>query len=237
VNPRIKSSACLEEFAMPIERIPDDERFAALRRAMVEEQMRARGIRSERVLSAVLAVPRHVFVGKEHLDSAYADRPIEIGEGQTVAQPFMVAAMAEALELSGAEKVLEVGTGSGYSAAVLSLLAAQVYTIEKYPSLAAEARRRLDELGCHNVFVYAGDGSAGLQSAAPYGAISVAAAAPDVPAPLVDQLAESGRMVIPVGDSENQELLLVTKRCGKIDSRRLHYCRFVPLTGRHGFAG
>jgi len=237
VNPRIKWSTRLEEFAMPIERNPDDEPFAALRRAMVEEQMRARGIRSERVLSAMLAVPRHLFVPEVHLDSAYADRPIEIGEGQTVAQPFMVAAMAEALELSGAEKVLEVGTGSGYSAAVLSLLAAQVYTIEKYPSLAAEARRRLDELGCHNVFVYAGDGSAGLQSAAPYSAISVAAAAPDVPAPLVDQLAESGRMVIPVGNSENQELLLVTKRCGKIDSRRLHYCRFVPLTGRHGFAG
>jgi protein-L-isoaspartate(D-aspartate) O-methyltransferase len=222
---------------MPIERNPDDERFAALRRAMVEEQMRDRGIRSEQVLSAMLAVPRHLFVPKEHLDSAYADRPMEIGEGQTVAQPFMVAAMAEALELSGTEKLLEVGTGSGYSAAVLSLLAAQVYTIEKYPSLAAEARRRLDGLGRQNVFVYAGDGSVGLQSAAPFGAISVAAAAPHVPAPLVDQLAESGRMVIPVGDSENQELLLVTKIGRKIDSRRLHYCRFVPLTGRHGFAG
>jgi protein-L-isoaspartate(D-aspartate) O-methyltransferase len=237
VNPRIKSPACLEEFAMPFGRNPDGEPFAALRRAMVEEQMRARGIRSEQVLRAMLAVPRHLFVPEEHLDSAYADRPIEIGEGQTVAQPFMVAAMAEALELSGAEKVLEVGTGSGYSAAVLSLLAAQVYTVEKYPSLAAEARRRLDGLGCRNVSVYAGDGSVGLQSAAPFDAISVAAAAPDVPAPLVDQLAQSGRMVIPVGISENQELLLVTKRGGKIDSRRLHYCRFVPLTGRHGFAG
>jgi protein-L-isoaspartate(D-aspartate) O-methyltransferase len=237
VNQRIKSPACLEEFAMPIGRNPDGEPFAALRRAMVEEQMRARGIRSEQVLRAMLAVPRHLFVPEEHLDSAYADRPIEIGEGQTVAQPFMVAAMAEALELSGAERVLEVGTGSGYSAAVLSFLAAQVYTIEKYPSLAAEARRRLDGLSCRNVFVYAGDDSVGLQSAAPFDAISVAAAAPDVPAPLVDQLAESGRMVIPVGNSENQELLLVTKRGGKIDSRRLHYCRFVPLTGRHGFAG
>ncbi len=204
---------------------------------MVEEQIRARGISSARVLEAMRTVPRHLFVPSEHIDSAYADHPIEIGEGQTISQPFMVAAMAAALDLRGTESVLEVGTGSGYSAAVLSLLAMKVYTIERYASLADSARQRLARFGYRNIYVYTDDGSAGLSSAAPFDAIAVAAAAPRMPKPLTEQLGEGGRLVVPVGAGEDQELILATKSNGEIRSRTVAYCRFVPLTGRYGFGG
>jgi protein-L-isoaspartate(D-aspartate) O-methyltransferase len=216
---------------------PVDERFASARHAMVETQIRARGIQSERVLEAMRNVPRHLFVPEERCDLAYEDRPVDIGEHQTASQPFMVAAMAAALDLNGSENLLEIGAGSGYAAAVLSLLVRQVYAVEKYPSLAANTRERLVRLGYHNVTIHLGDGSQGLPEFAPYDAISVAAAAPQLPEPLVEQLAEGGRMVIPVGDSENQELLLVRKHSGKIETRTVSYCRFVPLTGRYGFGG
>lgn len=237
MSPRIQPAAGVKESAIPADARSDDQRFAALRRAMVEEQIRARGISSERVLEAMRTVPRHLFVPPERIDSAYADHPIEIGEGQTISQPFMVAAMAAVLELRGTETVLEVGTGSGYSAAVLSLLAARIYTVEKYPMLAESARQRLDGLGYRNVFVEIGDGSAGFPSGAPFDAIAVAAAAPKVPAPLAEQLAEGGRLVVPVGESENQELVLATKTNGTVSSRVVAYCRFVPLMGRYGFGG
>jgi protein-L-isoaspartate(D-aspartate) O-methyltransferase len=175
--------------------------FEELRRAMVREQIRERGIVSTRVLNAMLAVPRHLFVPEECVAAAYQDQPLPIGEGQTISQPFMVAAMTEALELSGTGRVLEVGTGSGYQAAVLSLLAQQVHTVETHASLAAAAQHRLARLGYANVQVHVGDGTLGWQEAAPYAAIVVTAAAPAIPPPLVEQLAEGGRLIIPVGET------------------------------------
>jgi protein-L-isoaspartate(D-aspartate) O-methyltransferase len=209
--------------------------FAQLRRSMVDEQIRERGIGSPRLLEAMLAVPRHEFVPAEHISGAYADQPLPIDEGQTISQPFMVAAMTDALELIGSERVLEVGTGSGYQAALLSLLAAEVHTVETHASLAVAARRRLARLGYSNVHVYISDGTLGLPAAAPFDAIVVTAAAPRVPPPLIEQLAEGGRLVIPVGQADQQELLQVRKSGGKTTSRVLHYCRFVPLVGRYGW--
>jgi protein-L-isoaspartate(D-aspartate) O-methyltransferase len=209
--------------------------YAAFRKQMVERQLRARGIHDERVLNAMLTVPREEFVPAEMRDLAYMDRPISIGEEQTISQPYMVASMAEALHLSGKEKVLEVGTGSGYAAAILSRLANFVHTLESRPALATAAAERLVHLGFANVSVHTSDGSLGFSEAAPFDAIVVAAAAPSAPQPLVDQLAEGGRLVIPVGVGELQDLTLVQRRDNAIHSSVLYQCRFVPLTGRHGF--
>lgn len=212
----------------------EDPQFAAARREMVEKQLRARGIRSERVLQAMLKVPRHAFVPAEEMNSAYADRPVAIGAEQTISQPFMVAAIAEGLALAGHERLLEVGAGSGYSAAVMSLLCARVFAMELDESLTQRARAKLAELGYSNVDVRSGDGSAGLPGEAPFDAIAVAAAAPEIPAPLKEQLAEGGRLVIPVGPPEEQELLLVRREGAEMKISRLHFCRFVPLTGQYG---
>ena len=209
--------------------------FEALRRDMVARQIRERGIHSGRVLEAMAAVPRHLFVAQENVRDAYADEPLPIGEGQTISQPFMVAAIADALSLKGHERVLEVGAGSGYQAAVLSLLAWNVIGIETQAHLAAAARERLARLGYANVRVEEDDGSLGWPVAAPYEAILVTAAAPAVPAPLVDQLAEGGRLVIPVGSPREQELLRIVKRDGRTTRQSLYACRFVPLVGRYGW--
>jgi protein-L-isoaspartate(D-aspartate) O-methyltransferase len=205
------------------------------RRGMVQEQIRDRGIQDPRVLDAMLRVPRHQFVSEDFVAGAYADQPLPIGEGQTISQPYMVAAMTQALELAGDERVLEIGTGSGYQAAVLAVLAREVHSVESVASLAAVAQERLARLGYENVHVHSGDGTLGWPEAAPYDAIVVTAAAPQVPQPLVEQLAEGGRMVIPVGPATEQELLLVRKIEGRVTSETLHYCRFVPLLGRHGW--
>ena len=202
---------------------------------MVERQLRKRDIRSPRVLEAMNSVPRHLFVPSEHIGDAYADTPLPIGVGQTISQPFMVAAMADALLLAGSEKVLEIGAGSGYQAAVLSLLAREVIAIESQPSLAEAARARLSRLGYNNVRVETGDGSLGWPPDAPYDAILVTAAAPYVPPPLLEQLADGGRLVIPVGPAKQQELLRVIKREGRITRESLFACRFVPLLGRFGW--
>lgn len=209
--------------------------FDEQRRAMVEQQIRLRGIASPRVLDAMQRVPRHEFIPPEQRRAAYDDTPLSIGEGQTISQPFMVAAMAEALELSGGERVLEVGTGCGYQAAVLSLLAREVFTIETHASLAEEARNRLARLGYANVQVATGDGTLGWLDAAPFDAIVVTAAAPGVPPPLVEQLAEGGRLVIPVGPAEHQELRRVRKSGGIPSQEILYDCRFVPLVGQYGW--
>jgi protein-L-isoaspartate(D-aspartate) O-methyltransferase len=209
--------------------------FEAERRDMVARQIRDRGIRSERVLEAMGTVPRHLFVPMDVIRRAYADEPLPIGEGQTISQPFMVAAMAEALLLEGSERVLEVGCGSGYQAAVLSQLVRQVIAVEAQPLLAASARERLERLGYANVTVEEGDGSAGWPPSAPYDAILVTAAAPAVPKPLVDQLAEGGRLVIPVGGSKHQELLRVVRHGERTTEQSLYTCRFVPLLGRYGW--
>jgi protein-L-isoaspartate(D-aspartate) O-methyltransferase len=203
---------------------------------MVEDQIRKRGIVSPSVLDAMLNVPRHEFVPAEFRADAYADKPLPIGEGQTISQPFMVGAMTEALELTGSERVLEIGTGSGYQAAVLSVLAGEVISVESHTSLALAAQERLVRLRYTNVHVHNGDGSLGFADAAPYDAILITAAAPEIPPLLASQLQEGGRLVIPVGSQENQELLQARKEGGALHSRVLFDCRFVPLLGRYGWS-
>ena len=205
------------------------------RRNMIETQIRKRGVSSPRVLEAMAAVPRHEFVPAKFRDYAYADKPLPIGEGQTISQPYMVAAMTEALELTGFECVLEIGTGSGYQAAVLSLLVRQVITVESHTSLALASQERLTNLGYANVHVHNGDGSAGFADAAPYDAILVTAGAPEIPRIFASQLREGGRVVIPVGDRDNQELVQARLENGELKSRALFNCKFVPLLGRYGW--
>ncbi|HXR32729.1 MAG TPA: protein-L-isoaspartate(D-aspartate) O-methyltransferase [Verrucomicrobiae bacterium] len=212
-----------------------EEGYAELRDAMVETQIRKRGIEDERVLRAMKSVPRHEFVESHWKHLAYTDEPLPIGGGQTISQPYIVAVMCAGLHLEGTEKVLEIGTGCGYQAAVLSCLAREVHTVEYREELASGARDRLQRLGYGNIQIYCGDGSLGLEAFAPYDGILVAAAAPHVPEPLTRQLAEDGRMIVPVGGEEHQVLLLLTKHCGKFSSERREPCRFVPLLGRHGW--
>ena len=202
---------------------------------MVEEQLRGRGIRDERVLEAMARVPRHEFVPAEHRDEAYEDHPIGIGAGQTISQPFVVAAMLEALSLRPEDVVLEVGAGSGYETALLAELARTVHGVERIASLAENARATLERLGYRNVSIVQGDGSQGLPDAAPFDAIVVAAAAPRVPPSLLDQLRDGGRLVIPVGSGIAQELQLVRKSGDALTTRHLDGVRFVPLIGKEGF--
>ena len=209
---------------------------ASERGRMVENQIRRRGVCSPRVLEAMAAVPRHEFVSYKFRNDAYADKPLPIGEGQTISQPYMVAAMTEALELTGSERVLEIGTGSGYQAAVLSLLVSQVITVESHTSLALAAQERLTNLGYTNVHVHNGDGSAGFLDTAPYDAILVTAGAPEIPRVFASQLREGGRVVIPVGDRDNQELVRAQLENGELKSRVLFNCKFVLLLGRYGWS-
>ena len=209
--------------------------FHTLRVAMVELQLRGRGIRDPRVLTAMGSVPRHEFLGPEFRREAYEDRPLPIGHGQTVSQPYIVAAMLEALELRPTDRVLEVGTGSGYQTALLAELAGKVYSIERHAALAERAQKALARLGYPEVEVVVGDGTEGLPNAAPFDAILVSAAAPRLPAPLLEQLAEGARMIIPVGFAAGQDLELVRKHQGRPLITRLDACRFVPLIGREGF--
>lgn len=209
--------------------------WESLRLAMVAEQIRKRGIRSPRVLAAMERIPRHRFVPPELAQRAYNDEPLSIGERQTISQPYMVAAMTEALELDGSERVLEIGAGSGYQAAILAELAREVITVEARPPLAEAARERLAALGYKNVRVEIGDGTLGWPPAAPFDAILVAAAAPRIPPPLAEQLAEGGRIVIPVGPIDRQMLLRVRKSAGNFIEEKLFPCQFVPLQGRHGW--
>lgn len=209
--------------------------FAADRQNMVETQLRARGIGDERVLTAMARVPRHQFVDASYWSQAYQDHPLPIGEGQTVSQPYIVALMLQVLALSVSDKVLEIGTGSGYLTALLAELSAEVYSIERYPALAREAEARLARLGYGNTKVLAGDGSEGWPDHAPFDAIVVSAAAPHLPPALFAQLREGGRMVIPVGPPDVQDLQLITNQQGTAVSQRLEACRFVPLVGRQGY--
>jgi len=213
--------------------IPD---WATERRQMVETQLRRRHIRDERVLGAMLEIPREEFVPAESRVESYCDDPIHIGCGQTISQPYMTALMAEVLELRGTETVLEIGAGCGYAAAVLGMLAARVISLEIIPKLARLARENLRRTGRDaNVEVVEGDGSLGFSERAPYDAISVAAGAPDVPAALLEQLNDPGCLVIPVGEPNDQELRVVWKRHGRIDYRVATFCRFVPLRGGEGW--
>ena len=209
--------------------------FLAQRRTMVESQLRARGIRDERVLASMLRVPRHEFVSGEYRDQVYEDHPIPIGEGQTVSQPYIVAIMLEVLALDPSDTVLEVGTGSGYQTALLAELTRHVYSVERHVSLARTAQATLTRLGYTNVEVLLGDGSHGLPERAPFDAIVVSAAAPQIPPPLFQQLHEGGRMIIPVGPAHAQELQLVRKQSGQPVVTNLEGCRFVPLIGSQAY--
>jgi protein-L-isoaspartate(D-aspartate) O-methyltransferase len=203
--------------------------FAVERQNMVDSQLRARGIRDPRVLDAMTRVPRHEFVAERYQDQAYEDHPLPIGAGQTVSQPYIVALMLEILLLEPAWSVLEIGTGSGYQTALLAELAAHVYSVERHPQLAHQAEATLRRLGYHNATIVVGDGSEGLPAQAPFDAIVVSAAAPQIPASLFEQLREGGRMIIPVGPADAQELQLVRKTQGRPVIDRLEGCRFVPL--------
>ena len=202
---------------------------------MVDEQIAARGVKDERVLAAMRTVPRHEFLPEAIRGMAYEDNSLPLGEGQTMSQPYMVALMTGLLELTGAERVLEIGTGSGYQAAVLAELCEKVYTVERIKTLADKARAVLDRLGYRTVAIKVYDGTYGWKEMAPFDAIMVTAGAPDVPAPLVLQLKEGGRMVVPVGDRQGQALLKVVKTAEGVVTERSIPCTFVPLIGSHGW--
>ncbi len=211
--------------------------FVAMRERMVKEQLQFRGVHDPKVLAAMLAVPREKFVSPDLRSFAYDDRPLPIEEGQTISQPYMVAFMAEALQLAGAERVLEIGTGSGYSAAVLSRIVPMVRSVERLPELAATALERLQLLGFANIDVHVADGSLGWPQFAPYDAIVVTAGAPEVPAPLLGQLAIGGRLIIPVGGSVTFQSLIRVHRESELEYRRetLMAVMFVPLIGAAGW--
>ncbi|MGQ9919771.1 MAG: protein-L-isoaspartate(D-aspartate) O-methyltransferase [Desulfobacca sp.] len=209
--------------------------MAAARENMVRSQLIPRGIRAPKVLAAMRKVPRHLFVEEALRSQAYGDFPLPIGEQQTISQPYMVALMTEALELEGNEKVLEIGTGCGYQAAILAEIVPEVYSIERLPDLAAKARRTLEALRYFNVRIKVGDGTLGWPEAAPFQAIIVTAAAPGIPRPLLDQLATGGRLVIPVGDRFSQTLDVVHKTPEGIRHDYRGGCRFVKLIGSYGW--
>ncbi len=209
--------------------------FSNLRLRMVDSQLKARGVSDERVLDAMSRVPRHEFAPERYRDQAYEDHPLPIGEGQTISQPYMVARMLEAVALSPTDRVLEVGTGSGYVTALLAELVAQVFSVERHPALADAARGLLLRLGYTSVRVLVGDGSRGFAEGSPYDAIIVSAAAVEVPPALLEQLAESGRMIIPVGPADSQQLQLIRMENGRPRTALHELCRFVPLvSGNRG---
>ncbi|HEC79495.1 MAG TPA: protein-L-isoaspartate(D-aspartate) O-methyltransferase [candidate division WOR-3 bacterium] len=205
------------------------------RERMVKEQIITRGIKDSRVIEAMMKVPRHLFVDKTYYHQAYKDYPLPIGYDQTISQPYMVAAMTELLELKGDEKVLEVGTGSGYQTAVLGLLCSKVYSIERISELTRRARAVLKYLQFKNINLMVGDGSIGWVDYAPYDAIIVTAGSPEIPDALIKQLANNGRLVIPVGDEFGQILNLVKKHKGRIYRKEFFGCTFVPLIGKEGW--
>jgi protein-L-isoaspartate(D-aspartate) O-methyltransferase len=211
--------------------------YLADRQRMIREQLESRDIHDQRVLEAMRQVPRHRFVPPEHRHLAYADGPLPIGSEQTISQPYIVALMTQLLGLQGEEKVLEIGTGSGYQAAVLAHLAAEVHTIELHDSLAKQAESTLKSLGLNNVHVHVGDGSKGWPEAAPYQGIIVTAGAPDVPRPLLTQLDEGGRLVVPVGSRGGQFLERWIRQDSEYRREQIAPVAFVPLFGKHGWEG
>ena len=211
--------------------------YAEERNSMVDTQLKRRGIKDPLIIQAMGRVPRHEFVPTAQLSSAYYDGPLPIGSGQTISQPYMVASMTEALGLRGGERVLEIGTGSGYQAAVLAEIAGEVYTVERHGELADNAKKRLLELGYNNVHVSVGDGTLGLPEKAPFDGIIVTAGAPFVPEALKDQLEDGGRLVIPVGGRYLQSLLRITREGDNFQQQDLFGCVFVPLIGEDGWRG
>jgi len=209
--------------------------FKLARERMVKNQLASRNIADEGVLQAMGKIPRHLFISEALAGEAYNDHPVPIGEKQTISQPYIVALMTEALELQGKENTLEIGTGSGYQTAILAELSSRVYTIERIKSLLVGARKLLAQLGYSNILFKAFDGTLGWKEYAPFDAIMITAGAPSLPEPLIDQLADNGRMVIPVGDRYTQELIKVTKKGENLEQESLGGCRFVNLIGIHGW--
>lgn len=216
--------------------MPDYPDYPVRRRRMVDEQIARRGVKDPALLAAMREVPRHLFVDEALQSQAYDDHPLPIGDGQTISQPFIVALMTEALGLRSHDKVLEIGTGCGYQTAVLAKMVDWVYSIERLDKLSRQAQRNLERAGVFNVNLKVGDGTKGWPEHAPYDAIIVTAGAPEAPQPLVEQLAEGGRLVVPVGaQRRSQELLRITRRGEKLITENLGGCRFVDLVGEHGW--
>ena len=210
--------------------------FSLARERMVKNQLIPRGINDERVLQVMGKIPRHLFIEEALAGEAYNDHPVPIGEKQTISQPYIVALMTEALELKGTEKTLEIGTGSGYQTAILAELSSRVYTIERIKSLLVNARELLAQLGYNNILFKAFDGTLGWKEYAPFDAIMVTAGSPSLPKPLIDQLADNGRIIIPVGDRYSQELIKVIRKGENLEQKSLGGCRFVNLIGVHGWS-
>lgn len=209
--------------------------LAVLRKRMVEEQLIPRGINDPRVVEVFSKVERHRFVPEDFRSSAYADYPVAIGEGQTISQPFIVALMTQSLEIGPGDRILEIGTGSGYQAAILAELARQVYTVERIDSLFKRAEILLKELGYKNIKIKLDDGSMGWKENAPFNKIIITAASPRIPLPLTEQLAENGKLILPLGESFSQVLTLVEKKADKLEQHEICSCVFVPLLGKYGW--
>jgi protein-L-isoaspartate(D-aspartate) O-methyltransferase len=212
-----------------------DMDYEVLRKRMVKEQLIPRGIKDPRVIEAFLKVERHRFIPEELRGSAYADFPIPIGEGQTISQPYIVALMTECLGLSEDQRILEIGTGSGYQAAILAELSSRIYTIERFPSLAKRAECLFQDLGYPNIKVKLADGTLGWPEEAPFSRIIITAAAPHIPQPLTEQLSEKGKMVLPQGEAFSQVLTVIKKRKGKLKAEPICGCVFVPLIGEYAY--
>lgn len=210
-------------------------KYERQREEMVQQQIAARGITDAKVLATFRRVPRHLFVSEALRDQAYGDYPLPIGEQQTISQPYIVAEMTQALELNNDDRVLEIGTGSGYQAAILAEIVYRVYTVERIRTLYVQARNLLDKLHYHSIVMRCSDGTSGWRDEGPFDAIIVTAGAPDVPEKLLDQLVEGGRMVVPVGNQHSQELIKLTKDKSGIHKSNLGGCRFVKLIGAHGW--
>jgi protein-L-isoaspartate(D-aspartate) O-methyltransferase len=211
--------------------------YNLLRKRMVQEQLIPRGIKNQRVLEAFMKIERHKFIPEDLRSSSYADFPVPIGEGQTISQPYIVALMTDCLGLSGEEKVLEIGTGSGYQTAILAELAKEVYSIERFADLAKKAQGEFKELGYANINIKVGDGTLGWPEKAPFDRIIITAASPRIPLPLIEQLKENGKLILPLGESFSQVLTLVEKKKDKLDSVQVCGCVFVPLVGKYGWKG
>ncbi len=211
------------------------DRYKKLREWMVETQIVERGIKDKRVIEVMKKIPRHLFVPEDIMDDAYDDRALPIGHGQTISQPYIVALMTELLEVKGDEKVLEIGTGSGYQAAILAELVKEVHTIERIEALAEEARKKFEKLGYKNIKVYIKDGTEGLPQEAPFDRIIITAATPKIPEPLIAQLKEGGIIVAPVGERYSQYMLKAEKKEGKLEEHYLIPVAFVPLIGKYGW--
>ncbi len=209
--------------------------YPVLRKRMVEEQLLPRGIKDKRVLEAFYKVERHKFIPENIRTSAYADFPVPIGEGQTISQPYMVALMTECLDLKGEEKVLEIGTGSGYQTAILAELAKEIYSIERFESLGKRAEILLRQMEYINIKIKVDDGTLGWEEFAPFDRIIVTAASPNIPLPLIEQLKENGKLILPLGESYSQILTLIEKKKDVLNSTNICGCVFVPLVGRYGW--